>query len=133
MSNDKPYYHGRDHRPGGTDPATPGPRHYIGDSGEPAFQNSWVNIGGDSVPMHFLIVIGRPNDLNEDGTEIVQYQHKVLEIAGETTGRADGTVVFTLPLAYRFEEDRPYPSHDDAGVYVPCRLYVNGEFVRGAP
>jgi hypothetical protein len=127
----KPVVHGRDHRPGGPDPSAPGTRHNIGDSGEPAFQNSWANIGGDSVPMHFLIVIGRPNKLNAAGDTIVQYNHKVVEIAGDVTGGTNGTAVFTIPLAYQFEEDRPYPAHDSLGDYVPCRLYANGEFVRG--
>lgn len=129
----KPVHHGGDHRPGGPDPSKPGVRHLIGGSGEPGFESSWANVGGASVPMHFLIVIGRPNLLDPDTGDILQYNHKVLEIAGDITGGADATTVFTITPAYRFEHDRPYPAHDDDGNYVPCRLYADGRFVRGQP
>jgi hypothetical protein len=41
--------------------------------------------------------------------------------------------VFTLPPAYRLDYDVPYRGHDAGGLYVACRLYVNGDFVRGTP
>jgi hypothetical protein len=138
VNTDKPYKHGFDHRPGGMDPASPGVRHLIGTGGEPGFQNGWENMAptGDipvPVPMHFLIVIGQLNWMDLDGVTILQYQPKVVEIAGDVDGGADGTTVFTIPPAYRFEHDRPYPAHDNGGVYVPSRLYADGRYVRGTP
>lgn len=130
----KPATHAPDHRPGGIDPNMPGGMHQVGASGEPAFQNGWSNQAGDDVvAMYFLIVIGRPNELNAARDTIIRYHHKVLEIAGDVAGGADGTVVFTLPLEFRQEFSAPMSAHDDAGVYVPCRVYANGEFVRGIP
>lgn len=56
-----------------------------------------------------------------------------LEIQGDVTGVAPGDTVFVLPDQYRLDHDVPVHSHDDAGVYVPCRLLATGEFIYGVP
>lgn len=56
--------------------------HYVGDAGEPAFQNSWVNLGSGYPHMAFRV--------RESGT---------IDVAGVVTG---GTgIIFYLPTGYR--------------------------------
>lgn len=64
--------------------------HYIGETGEPAFLNSWDNAGFGLTSMAFRREGGR------------------IGIAGVVTGGAAGSVITTLPLAYR-------PSPGNAG------------------
>jgi hypothetical protein len=131
---DKPIIHGLDHSPGAADPAYTGPWHYIGGTDEPDFENGWDNIGGDdNVPMRYRLIVGPPNRLKIDGTLDQLQPRKSIEIQGDVDGGADGTTVFTLPLAHRLDYSVPFPSHDNAGNYVPCRLYKDGTFVRGTP
>lgn len=119
-----PAYHWRTHPPEGTDPLVTGVWHYVGETDEPAFENGWANVGGgDAVPLRFRLIIGPAKGSTQP--------KKSLEIQGDVTGGADGTVVFTLPSAYRQDYSVPLSSHDDTGTYVPCRVYANGEFVRG--
>lgn len=58
--------------------------HYVGDSGEPAFQNGWVNAGAPYDNLAFMH--GR------DG---------FIHVKGVITGVAVTAVVFTLPTDYR--------------------------------
>jgi hypothetical protein len=57
--------------------------HYVGASGEPAFQNGWVNSGGSEEPLRFK--------LKQDGSLLVSGVIK--------SGTA--ITVFTLPVGYR--------------------------------
>lgn len=86
MKVSRPVIHNRDHRRGGAD-AINGRWHYVGGTGEPAFQNSWTNTGGTYGALRF----GKNDD------ELV--------IHGNVTGGTSGTVVFTLPADHRPEED----------------------------
>lgn len=81
--------------------------HYVGEAGEPAFQNSWDNAGGGEVSMAFRIREGGAVDLE-----------------GVVDGSAATlTTMFTLPAGYR-------PSNKTPGsvVYVndgtAARLFV---------
>lgn len=124
--------HGRSHSPESEDAIYTGKWHYVGETGEPAFENGWVNQGGTTVPMRFRIAVGRPNVLDETGA-IVYYCDKQLDFQGDVVGGADGTTVFTLPNEFRLDYDTPLDAHDDLGVHVPCRVYADGSFVRGIP
>lgn len=57
--------------------------HYVGEAGEPAFQNSWAN---DST---FPMMAFR---LREAG---------IVDIQGVVIGGSSGTTIFTLPAGYR--------------------------------
>lgn len=57
--------------------------HYVGEAGEPAFQNSWHNVSG-SMGLAFRI--------RESG---------VVDIQGRISGGTTTSVVFTLPEGYR--------------------------------
>lgn len=97
----RPRLHAPDHRPAGTygdaDPGGPdpldaswfssddGPWHYVGDAGEPAFQNGCVNI---------------------DGEERLRFRLKANGVDVDIDGAFDpgdqtDIVVFTLPAGYR--------------------------------
>lgn len=130
-----PIIHGRDHSPWGADPGRPGPWIFVGDVDGPPFQT-----GGNApasaaipnpVPLCFRIVLGAPNIVR--GGVVTDYIWHQIEIQGDVTGVAPGDVVFTLPAEYRREFDVPVHSHDDSGVYVPCRLMATGEFIYGVP
>lgn len=56
----------------------------IGQAGEPAFQNSWINYGS--------------------GYDVVSYMRDAagfVHLRGAATGGSTGTVIFTLPINYR--------------------------------
>lgn len=57
--------------------------HYVGEAGEPAFENSWANSGGGLISLAFRI--------REAG---------IVDIYGVVEGGTDLTV-FTLPTGYR--------------------------------
>jgi hypothetical protein len=59
----------------------PGRWHLVGSSGEPAFENSWANVGGTTVPCRFRFGLNG------------------LEIQGAVTGGSNSDPVFTLPNA----------------------------------
>ena len=76
--------------------------HNVGDVGEPAFQNSWVNRGGTTRPARFRL----------DGD--------VVRLEGAVSTGTNGTTIFTLPAGYR----------PTAEVVIPIRLNDGGvEFV----
>lgn len=58
--------------------------HYIGATGEPAFQNSWVNNGGSRGDVAFKRTLD-----------------KFVYFCGAMQGGSDATVAFTLPAGYR--------------------------------
>lgn len=58
--------------------------HYVGETGEPAFQNSWGNLTADYFNFAFRI--------RESG---------VVDIQGNVTGGANGTAICTLPSGYK--------------------------------
>lgn len=59
-------------------------RHYVGTTGEPAFQNNWVNYGGSNEPANFY----------KDNFGMVH-------IAGQIKGGSGFNPAFTLPVGYR--------------------------------
>lgn len=58
--------------------------HYVDATDEPAFQNSWANVGGGNPQCAFRF--------REAG---------VVDVHGTVTGGADTEVIFTLPDGYR--------------------------------
>lgn len=89
-----PSIHGRQHGPGREDPI-PGPWRYVGDTGEPAFENSWDNVGGGMRRMSY-----RESGLGD------------FEFRGVVTGGTPPSVVFTLdPVLWAFllpDESEPF-------------------------
>lgn len=96
--------HGRNHGIYGSDWTPPGVWHYVGEAGEPAFENGWHNVGGDYQRLRFRIN-------NEEDTQI----------EGTVTG-GTGSTVFTLPELYRQDADIVAP-----GVGGYWTLTVAGE------
>jgi hypothetical protein len=144
IRTERPAAHGRDHTPEGADAVYAGPWYYVGAGGMmpdgspvPDFQNGWHNIVGtdDPVPLRFRILLGPPNLLLPDGTvdEDSRSTSKDVQVQGDIDGGGDGTVVFSLPPSYRLDYDVPMGAHDSSMMYVACRLYKNGDFVRGTP
>lgn len=98
-----------------------GPWRYVGDPGEPAFQNGWANAAASAaipnpVPMRFRGALGGG-----------------IDIEGDVAGGADGTVVFTLPPIYRPDKDKPLHAHDDDKNYIAGRVFSDGTVVLGTP
>lgn len=60
------------------------PWHQVGAAGEPAFQNSWVNVGASDIPAAFR--------KSSDGK---------VDLRGNVKSGVTGTTVFTLPVGYR--------------------------------
>jgi hypothetical protein len=94
------------------------------------------------VPARIRISVGPPNECAYSGwdsstdpvaSSILAYSDHQLEIQGDITGLVTGDVVFVIPLEYQFEYDVPYHTHDDSGIYVPCRLLSTGEFIWNVP
>lgn len=138
--------HGPRHSPRGSDPSPTDGWVYVGvDPRVPFVNGSNASPSIDipnPVPVRFRISIGPPNDCDYDGwansgptadrpvaTSINFYTDHQIEIQGDATGLSPGDVVFVLPLEYQHEFDVPYHTHDDNGVYVPCRLLSTGEFI----
>lgn len=71
--------------------------HYVGETDEPAFQNSWANISANP-KMAFRI--------REAG---------IVDIHGVIVGGASGAVIFTLPEGYRPSSAAASPVYADAG------------------
>ncbi len=78
-------------------------------------------------PAQYRISIGPPNYYDDAGALVIT-QHQV-EIQGDLTGLLTGDIVFYLLDEYLMEYDVPYHTHDDSGIYVPCRLLSTGEFI----
>ena len=76
--------------------------HYVGEAGEPAFENGWGNKGVGQPALAFRI--------REVG---------VVDIQGQVAGGTSGTTIFTLPTGYR-------PS---AISLMPGVGYASGAFV----
>lgn len=76
--------------------------HYVGESGEPAFQNSWENSGGNPA-LAFRI--------REAG---------IVDIQGTIVSGANGSVVFTLPEGYRPSANVFLPAFN----FSPSAAYV---------
>jgi hypothetical protein len=125
-------FHGRDHAPGGADPTPTGRWHNVGDPGEHETFITGANLGGTNVPLRLRLAVGPPNVLDQDGSILAYTKHQ-LEIQGDVTAVSPGDTVFNLRPEYRFEYDLPVAMHDDAGNYVACRLYTDGDFVYGVP
>ena len=143
--------HGVRHAPRGSDPSYPDGWVVVGvDPRVPFINGENMAPTADSpnpVPMQFRLCTGPPNDCDYVGWEgtdpaagdrpiassINYYTDHQLEIQGDVTGLSPGDIVFMLPLEYQREFDVPYKTHDDTGVYVPCRLLSTGEFIWGVP
>jgi hypothetical protein len=115
--------HGRDHRPEGHDPSYTERWHTIGDTGEPAFQNTFANAGGGLAPMRFRLVVG-PNDQTGE-------LRKSLEIQGSVGGGSVGAVVFTLPAMYAPDFEVRLAASDDLGGFVVFRVLADGDVIFG--
>lgn len=121
-----PVYHGTLHAPWGPDPVETEEWHYVGDSGEPAFQNSWANAGDPYAPLRFRLVTGRGASTGDIDT-----RRASLEIQGSVTGGDSGTVVFTLPDGFRPSHELHLPASDDLGGFVVLKVEANGDVSRG--
>jgi len=82
--------------------------HEIGAAGEPAFENSWANVGGVYANMAFRI----------DADKFMHWR-------GRVDGGADGTSVFTLPVDKRPDEQLEIPVRAEAAAYIS--IHTNGE------
>ena len=82
--------------------------HYVGATGEPAFQNSWTNVGGSYQTCRFGKL---PNG--------------ELWIEGRITGGAMDTVAFTLPEGYRSSGQMIFNTASATSGYV--EIYTNGD------
>lgn len=82
--------------------------HEVGAAGEPAFQNSWVNLGGISETMAFRFLTPR-----------------TFALKGGATGGIAGAAMFTLPSAYWPAKDRKIGSAVvDTGLQVFAAILV---------
>ncbi len=143
--------HGPRHSPRGSDPSPTDVWIYLGVDPRVPFVNGsnappTVDIP-NPVPGRFRISVGPPNDCEYAAwsgsdpvtgtrpvaTAIVAYTDHQVEIQGDLTGLLTGDIVFNLPLEYQHDYDVPYQTHDDNGVFVPCRLLSTGEFIWNVP
>ncbi len=143
--------HGPRHSPRGSDPSPTDVWIYLGVDPRVPFVNGsnappTVDIP-NPVPGRFRISVGPPNDCEYAdwsgsdpvsgtrpvATSIVAYTDHQVEIQGDLTGLLTGDIVFNLPLEYQHDYDVPYQTHDDNGVFVPCRLLSTGEFIWNVP
>jgi hypothetical protein len=118
--------HGRDHGPRSADPSYTEQWHYVGDPGEPAFQNGWTNIGGTYGRTCFRLSVGPPGKTL--GGTYTPNAKQSLEIILAVTGGATGSVIFTLPPGYFDFADKglyvPGHAHRSDGTYAP--YHING-------
>jgi len=138
--------HGTRHSPRGSDPNPTDVWIYVGVDPRVPFVNGsnaapTVDVP-NPVPMRFRLSVGPPNDCEYSGWDtvtdpvasaIVAYTDHQIEIQGDVTGLSPGDIVFVIPLEFTHEFDVPYRTHDDSGIYVPCRLLSTGEFLWGVP
>ncbi len=139
--------HGSRHSPRGSDPSPTDVWIYVGVDPRCPFVNGSnappsIDVP-NPVPMRFRISMGPPNDCEYSAwsgsdpvtgtrpvaTSIVAYTDHQIEIQGDLTGLSPGDIVFVLPLEFQMDYDVPYHTHDDTGIYVPCRLLSTGEFI----
>ncbi len=139
--------HGPRHSPRGSDPTPTDVWIYVGVDPRVPFVNGsnaapTVDVP-NPVPARFRISVGPPNDCEYAAwsgsdpvtgtrpvaTTIVAYSDHQVEIQGDITGLSPGDIVFVLPLEFQMDYDVPYHTHDDSGIYVPCRLLSTGEFI----
>jgi hypothetical protein len=91
------------------------PEDYVaGEPLYPSFQNGWANIGGGLAPMRFRSLPGG-----------------ALEIQGSVGGGGDGTVIFTLPTAYRPSHNLRLPASADDGSFVVFQVLSTGDVIYG--
>ncbi len=143
--------HGSRHSPRGSDPSPTDVWIYVGVDPRVPFVNGanmapTVDIP-NPVPCRFRISVGPPNDCEYAdwsgsdpvtgtrpvATTIVAYTDHQVEIQGDLTSLLTGDIVFNLPLEFQLDYDVPYHTHDDSGIYVPCRLLSTGEFIWNVP
>lgn len=74
-----------------TSPA-PEPWHYIGDAGEPAFQNAFANYDANHRAAYYKDVAGR------------------VHVKGLVKGGSTGAIALTLPVGYRPEQEIRFPT-----------------------
>ncbi len=89
--------------------------HYVGESGEPAFENSWQNSSSDLPNLAFRI--------REAG---------IVDIYGVVNNGASGSTVFTLPAGYRPSGPAVFPSVRVGGspaAYSSVLVYVGADGV----
>ena len=80
--------------------------HYVGEAGEPAFENSWANLGGYQ-KLSFRI--------REGG---------IVDLYGVTTAGTPGAAVFTLPAEYRPSSPQLLPSAGLVGVGPATATFI---------
>lgn len=138
--------HGIRHAPRGSDPTQTDVWIYVGVDPRCPFVNGsnrapTLDIP-NPVPMRFRISVGPPNECEYAGWDsstdpvasaILAYSDHQIEIQGDVTGLVPLDIVFNIPLEFQHEFDVPYKTHDDSGIYVPCRLLSTGEFIWGTP
>jgi len=92
-----------DENPIGVGTATLESQHIVGQPGEPAFQNSWVNYDAGIYP-------------NARSARFRKYHDGRVRISGFVRGGAAGSVIFTLPVGYR----------PQGGAQSPLASFVTG-------
>ncbi len=143
--------HGTRHSPRGSDPSPCDVWIYVGVDPRVPFLNgsnapATVDVP-NPCPARFRISVGAPNDCEYSAwsgsdpvsgtrpvaTTLLAYTDHQIEIQGDITGLVTGDIVFAIPLEFQLEFDVPYHTHDDSGIYVPCRLLSTGEFIWNVP
>jgi collagen type I/II/III/V/XI/XXIV/XXVII alpha len=90
--------------------------HYVGTTGEPAYQNSWSAYGGSYPGLHYR--------KNPDGRVVM---------AGVVKGGASGTVICTLPVGYRLPVADTTMLVQMNGGFGGVSVYANGNVTLGWP
>lgn len=100
--------------------------HYVGNTGEPAFQNSWANVGSGAVPMRFRRIAGPIIPaVNIDSAQTA------IELQGAVTGGSAGTTIFQLPDGYRPSYTLHLAACDHTGAFAVFTIKTDGEVVGG--
>ena len=90
----------------------------IGTTGNPAFQNSWANVGGATPPAGFYID-----------------PYQVVHLRGNIDTGTSGTVAFTLPTGYRPEYNTFRIAYNDnggpgpGGAAVSIQIQADGDVI----
>jgi hypothetical protein len=90
--------------------------HYVGDPGEPAFEDAWANVGGAWVPARFRTICGG------------------FEIEMAVTGGLSGGTIWTMPteIVALIDYELPGVGFGAGGTFQAFHVLTTGEVVDGA-
>ena len=84
----------------------------VGETGNPAFKNSWANVGGTTPPAGFYID-----------------PYKVVHLRGNINTGSSGTVAFTLPAGYRPEYNTYRIVYNNSGASIYVQIQTDGDVI----